>query len=78
VSTRNYNISQKGEIMLKRLKSWLKKPENSYSKLASLLGYKSKSTIYNWLVRGYIPRKNYSKLKEVFDVSKSRKKKSKA
>ncbi len=63
--------------MLKRLRAWLKKPGNSYQKLADLLGYKSKSTIYNWVVREQIPRKMYPQLKEVFNVSKSTKKASK-
>ena len=63
--------------MLKRLQKWLKRPENTYARLANLMGYKSRSTIYNWLYRGRIPRELYPKLKEVFNesVQKSRKEK---
>lgn len=41
--------------MLFKLKQWLKKSGNSNAKLAYLLGYKSGSTISNWLTRKTIP-----------------------
>lgn len=52
--------------MLKKLKAWLKKPGNSKSKLAYLLGYKSSSTITNWLSRKSIPEYMTPQLKEIF------------
>ncbi len=51
--------------MLKKVEKWLKRPGNTYAKLAKLMGYKSRSAIYNWLKRGRIPKEIYPKLKEV-------------
>lgn len=51
--------------MLKQLKNWLKKPGNSNAKLAYLLGYKSGSTITNWLARKSIPEYRYAELKRI-------------
>lgn len=55
--------------MLKRLRKWLREPENTYAKLAKKMGFKSRSSIYNWLYRGRIPKEHYKKLKEVFNES---------
>ena len=41
--------------LLKMVKDWLKVPENTEIKLASLLGYRSSATISNWLKRKRIP-----------------------
>ena len=51
--------------MIRRLKAWLKRPENSTAKLAYLLGYKSGSTISNWISRNKIPEFVKPRLKEV-------------
>ena len=51
--------------MLAQLKRWLKKPGNSNVKLAYLLGYKSATTISNWLARGSVPDYIKPQLKEV-------------
>ena len=64
--------------MIRRLKAWLKKSGNSYGKLAKLMGHKSRSTSYNWLKRNKIPKHAVAQLKEIFDVSASEKKTSKA
>jgi len=41
--------------MIKKLTRWLAKNGNSKAKLAYLMGYKSSSTITNWLTRESIP-----------------------
>jgi len=50
--------------MIKQLKNWLKKPDNSAAKLATILGYQSQSTIYNWIKRKRIPLYVVSQLKK--------------
>ena len=51
--------------MFKKLERWLKKKGNSKSKLAYLLGYKSSSTISNWITRGSIPEYIEPQLKNI-------------
>lgn len=41
--------------MIKELKSWLKKPGNSSAKIAYLLGYRTGTTVSNWIYRNSIP-----------------------
>lgn len=55
--------------MLTQLKRWLNKPNNSNTKLAYLLGYKSGSTISNWITRKSIPEYIKPLLKEILKRS---------
>lgn len=41
--------------LLKLIKKWLAHPGNSKVELAFKLGYRSSSTINNWLARGRVP-----------------------
>jgi len=60
--------------MLRKLVKWLRQPGNTHAKLAELMGYESRSTISNWVLRGRIPIKAQKKLKEVLNVQESSKK----
>ncbi len=51
--------------MIRRLKAWLKKSGNTYAKLAELLGFKSRSTVANWIARNEVPVKHRKRVKEV-------------
>jgi hypothetical protein len=51
--------------MLRELKRWLKRPGNSNAKLAYLMGYKSGSTIANWVSRKSIPNHVLPQLKRI-------------
>ncbi len=57
-------------MLIKRVKKWLRKPENTFTKLSLLLGYSSRSTVYNWIKREKIPQSAIPKLKEVLKGEK--------
>lgn len=52
--------------MKRELNRWLKKPGNSESKLAEILGFSSVSAIYNWKKRG-VPKYLQPMLKDFFN-----------
>ena len=56
-------MKQRKLTMLKKLKKWLSKKDNSTTKLAYLMGYKSSSTVTNWITRGSIPSHAEQQLK---------------
>lgn len=60
--------------MINQLKKWLNKPENSTAKLAYLLGYKSGSTISNWIARDSIPGHKTKELTRILSKQKKREK----
>lgn len=47
---------------LKKLIKWMKNPNNSAAKLAVDLGYKSTNSVYQWICRGKLPRKNRAEI----------------
>ena len=49
---------------MKELKKWLKKPKRSKVYLAYLMGYRSASTISNWITRGSIPEQAHERLEK--------------
>jgi hypothetical protein len=52
-------------MLMIQLKKWLRKPTHSMELLALKMGYRSKSTICNWLTRNSIPEHVQDKLKEI-------------
>lgn len=56
------------KTLIKKLKNYLK--ENSSAELASKLGYKSNSVIYNWIKRNSIPNYVAPTLKDILEGNK--------
>ncbi len=53
------------EDLVKQLKRWLKKPGNSYARVAVLLGYEDSASIRQWIRRNSIPRYQKERVKQI-------------
>lgn len=56
---------------MKELVKWLKRPGNSQAKMAAILGYKTSTTIANWLTRGAIPEREKARVRDIVRGAKN-------
>ena len=53
--------------LLVTLKTWLKKPGNSFARVAVILGYKDSAPIRQWIARGKIPSYQQDRVKQLIN-----------
>lgn len=53
------------EDLVKDLQKWLRKPGNSYAKVAVILGYEDSASIRQWVRRKSIPQYQADRVKKI-------------